>query len=328
MALMVIEVLTSPERQPVEQDRHVGEAADRHADPADLAFGGRGVRVVAHLGRQVEGDRQAGLAVVEEVAETPVGLLGRGEPGVLAHRPEAAAVHRRLDAPGERELSWAPEVAVLVETRRCPRACTGRGPRCRTRWRTDRGAPAADATALARRVSRHRSRAGSVPSPTCRRRRSVASVMAHPRTTSTSPSSTVAPVVAGILATVPDRGARSSFCIFIASTASRVWPASTRSPGLTATDATLPGMMARISSGPPAPGDRAAVARCPLAQGGSCLVLDDQLEPPAVRRRPRSCAARRCRGRRARPTWIGGAPGPRCRPRSRAASSPGWAVGG
>ena len=103
------------ERQPVEQDRHVGEARDRDADPADLALRLGCVGVVAHLGRQVEGDRQPGLALLEEVAEALVGLLGGREAGVLAHRPEAAAVHRRLDAPGERVLAGPAEVAVLVE---------------------------------------------------------------------------------------------------------------------------------------------------------------------------------------------------------------------
>ena len=103
------------ERQAVEQDRHVGQAGDRHADPADLALRLGCVGVVAHLGRQVEGDRQPGLALVEEVAEALVGLLGGREAGVLAHRPEAAAVHRRLDATGERVLPGPPEVAILVE---------------------------------------------------------------------------------------------------------------------------------------------------------------------------------------------------------------------
>ena len=64
--------------------------------------------------------------------------------------------------------------------------------------------------------------------------------------------STVAPAPAGTRTTVPSRGARSSFCIFMASTARRVWPTWTVSPTATATDAILPGMMARISRGPPA----------------------------------------------------------------------------
>jgi hypothetical protein len=75
----------------------------------------RRVGVVAHLGRQVEGDRQAGLALLEEVAEAPVRLLGRREPGVLAHRPQAAAIHGRLDAARERVLPRAAEIALLVQ---------------------------------------------------------------------------------------------------------------------------------------------------------------------------------------------------------------------
>ena len=85
-------------------------------DPADLALGLGRVGVVAHLGRQVEGDRQAGLALLEQVAEAlGWSRLGGREAGVLAHRPEPAPVHRRLDAAGERELARPAEVAVLVE---------------------------------------------------------------------------------------------------------------------------------------------------------------------------------------------------------------------
>ena len=103
------------ERQAIEQDRHVGEARDRDADAADLALRVGRIRVVAHLGRQVEGDRQPGLALLEEVAEAPVRLLGGREARVLAHRPEATPVHRRLDAAGERVLARPAEVAILVE---------------------------------------------------------------------------------------------------------------------------------------------------------------------------------------------------------------------
>ena len=44
MALIVIDVLTVAERQAVEEHLHVGERADRHADPADLALGLRARR--------------------------------------------------------------------------------------------------------------------------------------------------------------------------------------------------------------------------------------------------------------------------------------------
>jgi uncharacterized cupin superfamily protein len=41
---------------------------DRHADLADLALGERMVAVVAGLGRQIEGDGEAGLALGEVLA--------------------------------------------------------------------------------------------------------------------------------------------------------------------------------------------------------------------------------------------------------------------
>jgi hypothetical protein len=62
--------------------------------------------------------------VVEQVAEARVRLLGRAEAGELAHRPQAAPVHARVDAAGERELARAadlvrerPDVLRAVERR-------------------------------------------------------------------------------------------------------------------------------------------------------------------------------------------------------------------
>ena len=85
------------ERDPVEQDLHVGERVDRDAGAADLALGPRVVRVEPELGRQVEGDREPGLPPLEQVAVARVRLLGRGEPGVLADRPRPSAVHVAVD---------------------------------------------------------------------------------------------------------------------------------------------------------------------------------------------------------------------------------------
>ena len=65
MALIVIEVFIVVERDVVEQPAHLAEVRDRDADLADLAAGQRVVRVVAGLGRQVEGDREAGLPLRE-----------------------------------------------------------------------------------------------------------------------------------------------------------------------------------------------------------------------------------------------------------------------
>ena len=107
--------------QAVEQGLHVVQRGDGHAHAADLAAGRRGVGVVAHLGRQVEGHREPGLALLQQVAEALVGVGRGGEAGVLAHRPQAAAVHRGLDTARERELPRAPQVACLVEARRVGR---------------------------------------------------------------------------------------------------------------------------------------------------------------------------------------------------------------
>jgi hypothetical protein len=63
VALMVIEVFISDERDAVEQRAHVAQVRHRHADLADLAAGQLVVGVVAGLRRQVEGHRQAGLAL-------------------------------------------------------------------------------------------------------------------------------------------------------------------------------------------------------------------------------------------------------------------------
>ena len=73
------------------------------------------VGVVAHQRRHVERRREAGLPVLEQVAEALVRLLRRPEAGELAHRPEPAAVHRRVDAARERIRAGPAEVALVVE---------------------------------------------------------------------------------------------------------------------------------------------------------------------------------------------------------------------
>ena len=179
------------ERQAVEERLHVGQGADRHADPPDLALGLDGVGVVAHLGRQVEGHREAGLALLEQVAEALVGV-GRGrEAGVLAHRPEAAAIHRRLDAAGEGELAGPPEVALLVQVGDVGRGVEvadldlARGPEVRPALGVvgERPGPGGRTPAFAAEVVPFPGRVGRAPA------RLLGA--AHSITTSSSPSSTV-----------------------------------------------------------------------------------------------------------------------------------------
>src|SRR5215470_6429521 len=77
---------------------------DRHADFADLAVGQRMVGIVTGLGRQIEGDRETGLAFAEVLAVELVRLvrgrmtgIGTEDPGLvtprLYHGPALAPVH-------------------------------------------------------------------------------------------------------------------------------------------------------------------------------------------------------------------------------------------
>ncbi len=73
------------------------------------------VGIIADLGGQVEGHAQAGLAFLEQIEIPLVGLFRRGEPGVLAHGPEASAVHGRLDAAGKRVLAREAQRLKVIE---------------------------------------------------------------------------------------------------------------------------------------------------------------------------------------------------------------------
>ena len=50
------------QRDAVEQRAHVVNGIDRHARHADIAFDARVVRIVAAMGREIEGDREALLS--------------------------------------------------------------------------------------------------------------------------------------------------------------------------------------------------------------------------------------------------------------------------
>ena len=110
------------ERDAVEELAHVVDRVDRDAGHADVAADAHVVAVVAAVGGQVEGDRQALLAGGEIAAVEGVGLLGGGEAGVLADGPRLGRVHRRVRAragtagsPGQ----VSQEVQVLGVFRRC-----------------------------------------------------------------------------------------------------------------------------------------------------------------------------------------------------------------
>ena len=105
------------EREVSQQEAHVGQRVDGHAHLADFAFRPGVVGVEAHLGGQVEGARQSGLPGGEQELETLVGVLGGAEPGVLAHGPQPAPVHARVDAAGVRRRPRCAELLLGVPPR-------------------------------------------------------------------------------------------------------------------------------------------------------------------------------------------------------------------
>src|SRR5207245_11022382 len=94
------------ERDPVEQQLHVGDRVDRDSGPPYLPDRARVVRVVAELCRQVERDGEPGLAALQQIAEALIRLLRGRETRVLANRPRPPAVHVPIGAARERELAW------------------------------------------------------------------------------------------------------------------------------------------------------------------------------------------------------------------------------
>src|SRR6266852_3094537 len=73
------------------------------------------VGVVAVLRRQIEGDIDTREAVIQHVAEAAIRLFSGPEARVLAHRPQPAAIHRRIDSACEWKLAGEPDVALIIE---------------------------------------------------------------------------------------------------------------------------------------------------------------------------------------------------------------------
>ena len=133
MALIVIDVDTGRAGSP-EEPLHVLDRVDRDAGLADLPLGPWVIGVEAHLRRQVERDREARLPLLEQVPEPRVRLLGRRHTRVLPHRPQAAAVHRRVDAARERRRPRARPGRARDRSRaRGPRSYTSARARSRSR---------------------------------------------------------------------------------------------------------------------------------------------------------------------------------------------------
>ena len=102
------------QRDTGEQSLHVAQGVDGHPHLAHLALHQGVVGVVAHLGGKIERHREPGLAAAQQVAVPGVRFLRRGEPGILPHGPEAAAMHRGVDTAGEGEPTRRAQLGVPV----------------------------------------------------------------------------------------------------------------------------------------------------------------------------------------------------------------------
>ena len=104
------------ERDAGEQRPHVVDRIDRDARHADVAGDARMVEVVAAVGGEIEGDREALLPGGEVAAVEGVGILRRGEAGVLPDGPRLGDVHGRVGAAQiGRDAGIAVEAGEAVE---------------------------------------------------------------------------------------------------------------------------------------------------------------------------------------------------------------------
>ena len=101
------------ERDVVEQRAHVAEMGDRHADLADFAAREDVIGVVAGLGRQIEGDRKAGLPLGEVLAIERVRLARVRMPRIGAENPGLVAHERYPPGVGVKPADGAPNFAAV-----------------------------------------------------------------------------------------------------------------------------------------------------------------------------------------------------------------------
>ena len=71
---------------------------DRHADFSDFAHARGMIGIQPNLRRQIERHGKPRLAFAKQIAVPLVGFSGAGEARVLAHGPEAAAIHGGINA--------------------------------------------------------------------------------------------------------------------------------------------------------------------------------------------------------------------------------------
>ena len=91
------------QRDTLEQSLHVGRRRDRHTAHTHLTERSLMIAVVPHERWEVECDREARLAVGEQILVALVRLFRGGEAGELPHGPQAGPVHRGIRTTCERK---------------------------------------------------------------------------------------------------------------------------------------------------------------------------------------------------------------------------------
>ena len=102
-------------RDAAEQVLHVRQRRDRHAALPHLALGAGMIGVVAHQRREVERDGEPRLTVLQQELVPLICVFRGAEPRELAHRPQPAAVHRRVNTARERIRARPAELPLVVE---------------------------------------------------------------------------------------------------------------------------------------------------------------------------------------------------------------------
>jgi hypothetical protein len=130
------------ERDALEQDLHVLDGIDGDPCLADISDDARMVAVIAAMGGEVEGHRNALLAGRQRLAVEGVGFLRRRETGILADRPRTTGIHGGARAAYEgREARQAVQMRnsfqIVGRVERLDRNAFGRVPYQRVRIALD-----------------------------------------------------------------------------------------------------------------------------------------------------------------------------------------------
>ena len=86
------------QRQAIEQNLHIAQTADADANLAHFTLGKIVIGVITNLRRQIKGDGKPRLPLGQQIMIALVALRARAKPGILAHGPQAPAIHVGLDA--------------------------------------------------------------------------------------------------------------------------------------------------------------------------------------------------------------------------------------